>query len=264
MRIQKLNFNFGKWLFVAVVLVFAGCAGTLSTSKPDLNSMSIAQIRHRVEQNYLKFQSARAKAKISLESPQLSFTANSAIRIKMPDSLLIQLNSGLGFGVGAIFIDRNQVEIYNSMENALFEGHPDSLSFRRFLMIDVSFDKLLQAFSGIHLIEQHKREMLQIDDNKYLIIGSKNGYTLKYWIHPRRFVVQKYQLMDNSGKVLLEFKYDQFVKSHNVYLPKTVRISQPAQKSRLTIVFTTVNVNAKMQPKDFQMRIPKNVERVIL
>ncbi|NOZ62659.1 MAG: DUF4292 domain-containing protein [Calditrichaeota bacterium] len=247
-----------------VVLVISGCAGILPTSRPDVNSITIAQIRHRVEQNYLKFQTAKAKAKISLESPQLSFTANSVIRIKMPDSLLIQLSSGLGFGVGAIFIDRNQVEIYNSMENALFEGHPDSMNFRRFLMIDVSFDKLLQAFSGIHLIEQHERELLQTDDGKYLIIGSKKGYTLKYWIHPRRFVVQKYQLLDNDGKVLMEFKYDQFVKSHNVYLPKTVRISQPSQKSRLTIVFTTVDVNAKMQPKDFQMRIPENVERVIL
>ncbi|OQX82941.1 hypothetical protein B6D60_11330 [candidate division KSB1 bacterium 4484_87] len=261
---KKKNLNSGKWFFIISILLFAGCAGSLSTSKPDLSTMSIAKIRHRVEQNYLRFQTAKAKAKISLESPQLSFTANSAIRIKMPDSLLIQLNSGLGFGVGSIFVDRNRVEIYSSMENALFVGHPDSMNFRRFLMVNVSFDKLLQAFSGIHLIEQHEREMLQIDENSYLVIGSKNGYTLKYWIHPQRFVVQKYQLLDNNGKVFVEFKYDQFVKSHDVYLPKTVRISQPAQKSRLTIVFTTVKVNTKMRPEDFQIRTPKNVERVIL
>ncbi len=254
-----------KYFFIALALsFFTGCASFLSTSKPSLDKMTIPLLRHRVEQNYLKFRTVRARAKISLESPQLSFTAGSSIRIKMPDSLLIQLNSGLGFGVGAIFVDRNQVEIYNSMENAVFEGHPDSMSFRRFLMVDISFDKLLQAFSGIHLLDQHDEEILRIDENKYLLIGSKAGYTLKYWIDPNKFVVRKYQLLNNNGDVIVEFKYDQFVKSKDVFLPKTVRVSQPGQKSRLTIVFTKVDVNTKLKPEDFQIRLPENVERVIL
>ena len=261
MRRIQLRFFF---FIVGILLFISGCARIFHKSTLSLDSVTIGEIRHRVEQNYLKFHSAKAKAKISLESPQISFTANSAINIKMPDSLLIKLSAGLGFGVGAIFMDGNQFLIYNSLENFVYIANPDSVDLKRFLFIDINLEELIQAFSGLHLIQPHTKESLKIDNNQYLLVGSENNYLMKYRIDPKRFVVNSYELSDSLGHVIVKFEYSRFAKIKGVTVPKTIRISQPEQKTRMTIVFTTLTINSKLKPKDFEIKLPDNVDRILL
>jgi len=249
---------------LVLLILITNCARVFRKAPLSADQITIAEIRDRVEQNYLKLSSMKARAKLSVESPQMSFMANAAINLKMPDSLMIKLSAGFGIGIGSIFIDQDQFLLYSSLDNNVYVGSSDSADFNHFLPIKLEFEDLIQVFSGIHLIKSHKKELLKIDKNQYLIMGAINNHVLKYWVEPKKFVVTEFQLLDRQGKMLVKFEYDNFIKNSRVWLPKTIRLSQPDRKTRLTIVVTNFNINKRMKEKNFKIKIPDGVGRIEL
>jgi len=257
--------NLPQLIIVMVAsLLLSGCAGILKRPTLSTDQISISQIRHRVEQNYLKFQSLKAKARISVESPQMSFTANASIFIKKPDSVKIQLSAGFGLGLGSVFVDSNQFLFYNSFANTVYSGCPDSLNLPDFFPLEVERQDLLQLFSGIQLLKTFDKELLVVDQNKFLVVGSAEMGALKFWIDPKKFVVTQNQFVDSNNKIIVELEYQKFVKKRGVHLPKTIRIYQPEQKARLTIVFVNLDVNVRFKVTDFLIKIPENAEKISL
>ena len=89
---------------VILLILISGCATIIHKKPLSTEDITVAEIRHRVEQNYLKLHSLKAKAKVSVESPQMSFVTNSSINLKTPDSLMIKLSAIFGIGVGSVFL----------------------------------------------------------------------------------------------------------------------------------------------------------------
>ncbi len=251
-------------ILVTMIIFFAGCVGLIKKKPLTLEDITIAKIRHRIEQNNLKYHSLKADARISVESPKINFSAKSNINIKKPDSLLLTIKAPFGIGFGTVFIDQNQILVYNSFDNTFYIGDPQRLRPSQFLPIDFKLENIFQAFSGIHLIDFFDRDSLAIDDNKYLIIGSKSNQTMKYWIDPKRFVVTEFQLWNSGKKPLFVIEYDQFVKNDKLSLPKLIQITQPSQSTRLTILYTDREPNCQLSPKDFEIKIPEQAVKIEL
>ena len=158
----------------------------------------------------------------------------------------------------------NQFLLYNSFENKVYSGCLNSIDFHRFFPFDIETEDFLQVFSGIQLLKSFEKELLTIDKNQFLVIGSNNNEAMKFWINPSKFVITQYQLIDNNNNILIQFEYKKFFKKKGVRLPKTIRVFQPDRKTRLTLVFTNSDVNARMKKKDFLIKMPKNVDKVNL
>ena len=251
-------------ILVSMLVFMGGCAGLMKKRPLTLENITIAKIRHRIEQNNLKYHSLKANAQISVESPRVNFSAKSDIKLKKPDSLIIKIKAPFGMGFGTVFIDQNQFLAYSSFDNTLYTGNPQELKRTQFLPIDIKLENILQAFSGIHLIEFFDQDSLAIDDNKYLVIGSKNNQTMKYWIDPKRFVVTKFQLWNKGKKPLVVIEYDQFIKNDKLLLPKLIQITQPSQNTRLTILYSDREPNSKLKPSDFEINIPDHAKKIEL
>lgn len=206
----------------------------------------------------------KANADISVESPRINFSARSKIIVKKPDSLMITIKAPFGIGVGSVFVDQNKFLVYNSFENSVYTGDPKKLEITQFLPINLKLENIIQAFSGIHLLDSFDQDSLAIDHNKYLIIGSKDNQTRKFWIDPKKLVVTEFQLLNDEDEPLIKLEYKQFEKKDQVYLPKFIQIYQPKQNTRLTILYTKREPNCKLSEKDFILKIPKQVERIEL
>ena len=249
-------------ILVSMIIFIGGCAGLMKKKPLTLENITIAKIRHRIEQNNLKYRSLKADARISVESPKVNFSAKSNINIKKPDSLLMTIKAPFGIGFGTVFIDQNQFLVYNSFDNTVYTGDPQRLKRTQLLPIDIKLENIFQAFSGIHLIDFFDQDSFAIDHNKYLVIGSKNNQTMKYWIDPKRFVVTEFQLWNKGKKPLVVIEYKQFEKKHQILLPKLIQITQPGQRTRLTILYTDREPNCLLSPKDFEIKIPEKARRI--
>jgi outer membrane lipoprotein-sorting protein len=248
-------------IIITIIIVITSCAGLIRRKPLRLDDISIAKIRFRIEQNNLKYHSMKAKADISVESPKMSFTVSSQVFVKKPDSLLITVRAPFGIGFGSLFIDRNQFLAYNSFDNSLYTGDPNKLETTKFLPINLKLENVIQAFSGIQLLDAFEQDSLTIDHNKYLIVGSKDKQTRKYWIDPKRLVVSDFQLLTDDDEPLIKVEYKQFEKKDQIYLPKYIQIYQPKQNTRLTILYTKREPNCKLSEKDFTLKIPEQAER---
>ncbi len=253
-------------VFFAIInlVLLAGCCRLLTRPPLNADAITIGEIRQRVEQNYAQLSSIKARAKICLEAPQMNLVANSKIYFKKPDSLMINLSAGFGLGVGSIFMDKHQFQLYSSMDNTVYSAKPDSFDLKQFFLINVKFDEIFQAFSGLQLIKFHDSESLSVNANQYLLLGTIQNSVLKYRIDPKKYVVTEFEQSDSTGKTVIKFQYDQFAKSSRVLLPKTIRISQPDQKARITIAISSLSVNEKIDPEEFRLKIPNNTVKISL
>lgn len=251
-------------ILVTMIIFITGCAGLMKKKPLTMENITIAKIRHRIEQNNLKYHSLKADARISVESPKVNFSAKSDIHIKKPDSLLMTIKAPFGMGFGTVFIDQNQFLVYNSFDNTVYTGDSQKLKRAQFLPLDIKLESIFQAFSGIHLIDFFDWDSLAIDQNKYLVVGLKNNQIMKYWIDPKKFVVTEFQLWNNGEKPLVVIEYDQFVKSGKLLLPKLIQITQPGQDTRLTILYTDREPNCQLSPKDFEIKIPEQAVKIEL
>jgi outer membrane lipoprotein-sorting protein len=251
-------------VIITILIFITGCAGLIQKKPLTLDNLTIAEIRHRIEQNNLKYHSMKANAEISVESAKVNFSAKSNIKIKKPDSLLMTIKAPFGIGFGTVFIDQNQFLVYNSFDNTVYTGDPQKLKRTQFLPIDIKLENIFQAFSGIQLIDFFDRDSLAIDHNKYLVIGSKDNQTMKYWIDPKRFVVTEFQLWNKRKKPLVVIEYKQFEKKDQILLPKLIQITQPGQSTRLTILYTDREPNCLLSPKDFEIKIPEQAVKIEL
>jgi outer membrane lipoprotein-sorting protein len=251
-------------IIITIIIVITGCAGLIRKKPLTLEDISIAEIRYRIEQNNLKYHSMKARADISVESPRLSFTASSQVIVKKPDSLLIIVRAPFGIGFGSFFIDQNQFLVYNSFDNSVYTGDPKKLEVTKFLAINLKLENVIQAFSGIQLLDSFDQDSLAIDHNKYLIVGSDDNQTRKYWIDPKRSVVTDFQLLTDEDEPLIKVEYRKFEKKDQIYLPKYIQIYQPKQKARLTILYTKREPNCRLSEKDFLLKIPEQAERIEL
>lgn len=249
---------------VFVLLFTIGCAGLIQKKPLSLDKMTVTEIRHRIGQNDIKYNSMRASAEISVESPRINFAANSHILMKKPDSIFIKIKAPFGIGVGSLFIDQNQFLIYNSFENSVYTGNPQKIKLNHFFPVDLKIENIFQVFSGIHLIDNDEKDSLVIDRNKYLIIGTTGNLTKKYWIDPKKFVVTTFELLNQKNESLIKLEYKQFEKKNQVMLPKLVQVFQPGQNTRLTILYTDRKTNCRLSNKDFMMKIPDEAERIEL
>jgi len=247
-----------------ILALLANCARMSTSSRLRLDDITIDRICARVEKNYHELKTMKARAQFMVESPKMNFQANSQILIQKPDSLHITLRAPFGLKVGSIFLDRHQFILQNSWDNIVYTGQPDSLDLSEFLPIDIHTEQVLRLFAGIQTIEASATEPLSSDGNRYVISGVSGDKKVKYWIDSKRFVVTACHVFDSQGEPWIQFEYSQIEKLHRVFVPKIIRISQPAQKTRLTIFFSSRELNRPLQPEEFVIQIPPQSEVIKL
>ena len=249
---------------ISLLLMMTGCSHFTKRAPLSVDRTTIATIRYKLEQSGMQYRSMKAHAEISVESPQINFSATSKIVLKQNDSLLVQIKAPFGIGAASIFVDKNQFLVYNSFENSLYYGDPQSSTLKKFFPVDIKMEEIFYLFSGIHLLDLQENDSLMIDNNQYLVVVPHKDQTQKYWIDPKKFVVTEFQLIGPRKEKLLGLEYKQFEKKNNIYLPKLIQITQPRRKARLTILYSDRNVNCQLKEEDFRFKVPDHVDRIKL
>ncbi len=252
------------WLSIVAVVFLLDCAGQMKKPILTLEGVTLAGIRYRVEQNNLRYRSAKAEVEVSVESPRINFTAGSRLLIKQPDSLLLTIRGPMGIGYGLLFIDHQKFVIYNSFENQVYTGDPRRYNGSSLLPIDIPINQLILAVSGLQQLTDAPHDSLTMDRNKYLIISSQDQLTRKFWIDPTRFVVTEFQLLDDNDRVMLQIEYQQFEQLGRLFLPRLIRFFQPHQNTRITLLYKYREANCRLAEKDFSFKIPEQAHWIEL
>ena len=134
--------------------------------------------------------------------------------------------------------------MYNSFDNRVTSGVPSSAALRSLIPVDLTFEQIMDAFTGGFPLPDAAPVRYTVDDGKYLLVYQAGDRTQSFWIDPEYNLVVRYELHDAAGGLIMEAEASQMVSQDNVSAPRHVTVEFPDQGRRLSIHYSSLDLNA--------------------
>lgn len=238
-----------------VVVVLTSCAPKKSELLLDTQLTSARDLLRKVRAHEEVLRSMTGRGSISFESPDAAGSAFFHLSLKKPDSLLITLRGPFGITVGTFFLDRRKFLMYNSMNNSVTTGPPDGNAIQSVLPFALSHDQILDAFCGTFPIIGNDADIKQyeIEDGRFHLALDCGGGRCEYWIDPDEVMVTTFRRTDADGRIIVNAEAARIARQDDVSAPRQITISFPSENRRLSVAYSSLDLNVPDPPFDFSI-----------
>jgi outer membrane lipoprotein-sorting protein len=244
------------------VLIFLAQSCATNTATFTNRSVSSAEVHDAVLANQDRVQTVRGEGTISIETSTMAQSGSFMLRLRKPDSLMVNLQGPFGIKIGSALLTRDNFQFYNSLENRIYVGKttPDNLA--KVLRLHIGFDDLLRLFIGGIFQQEDMRgpDQTGVEDGQLIYVYRTNGGSHKYFVNSQNLLITKIQYLDTQGKLLSEQRYLNFQSIDSVVVPFNIRILQPTERRMVSVVYSELALN--VHDLEFAFTYPKNAERV--
>lgn len=248
-------------LFAAFLL--ASCAPRPAELVLDTGLTSASHLLAAVSAQHQRLISSSGRGTISFDGPDVSGTAAFESSLKTPDSLLVSLEGPFGIDVGTFFLSREKYVLYNSFENRVFTGVPTDAAIRSVVPFDLTYDQLLNTFSGLFNIDHKEEELVEygVDNSMFMLAYDRRSGKCRYWVDPVYALVARVEVRDAEDRVVLEMRAGSFTSEGGASAPKRISMQLPLQNRQVFILYRSLSLNVSA-PR-FAFSIPASAETVV-
>lgn len=234
-----------KIFFVTFLLIF-GCAGAKEINKSKINS--VEGLQKYFEERDAQIHTLSGTGSITIETPENANNARFELKIKKPDSLLIELRGPFGISVGTLMLSRRTYVFYNSLENRVQRGFSDINSIKPIVNLEFSFDDIMNLFMGTYLYSSinFSKSNLDISNNKFSLKEYNSPSIKEVIIGTENNDVLKYTELDHNGKLKLEVEAKRYRNADGVAMPYWIRIILPLEQKGITIAYDKITLNKQV------------------
>jgi hypothetical protein len=256
--LQK-NFIF---ILTFALTVTAGCSGSQNTVEPD--KIPVKEIKQKVNDRFKLIGSIEAEGTVAFDSPDMSNSGYIEIKLKKPDSIFVKIEGPFGIDIATALITRSDFIYYNVHENKVITGPTSDINIGAILRIKVSFDELINSFSGSFYFENEDRDSVDAtsEDNSYVLQVKKQYIRKKFLIEPITYNVNSYSVYDNSNRKTLEVSYSKFetetTAEGEINFPEQIVINRPDTKQTVWLYYQKMEINKKFL--NFKIKYPKSAK----
>jgi outer membrane lipoprotein-sorting protein len=258
---KQNNLKLFSTLIFLSCLIFYSCTASTTTTPSDI---SFEEIKGRVNENAKKLVSLDADGEISIDSPELSNTGTITVSINKPDSVYTKLEGPFGIDVADLLITRNNFIYYKPMDNRVIRGPSTEHYLSIILKIKITFDDLVNAFSGKFTFsnnnEEDKNVSVFMEDGNYLIVIKSETEVKKYWVDPENFYVTKLATYDKDENLKILILYEKFFESDGIYFPQKITINRPKEKQNIWLTYYSQKFNKNRL--SYKLKIPKSAKQI--
>ncbi len=246
--------------FVVLAFLAQSCASPPSTFRN--RTITSDQVHDIVRTNQIRMRTATGEGTISVETPTMAQSGSFALTLRKPDSLLVTLRGPFGIKIGSALLTRQQFWFYSSLENRLFTGETNPTNLSRVLRVNLSFDDLLNLFTGgvFQQTDFGPPDQAGVEDEQFTFVYRKDNGTHKYSIDPQTLLITKIQNLDDQGKLVFEQRFVNFQTIDSTEIPFNIRIVQPKERRMISVVYSDMAINK--EALEFTFSYPQNAERV--
>ena len=260
--------KFKRIIFIAAVIllpsILQNCAPTLPAEKEKI--IPPERLIKKIEGNRRKVKTFAGNGVINIESPKFSGTASFEVKMKKPDSIKISIYGPFGIDLAHGLVSKNDFEFYDVMNNTLYTGNTDAQVLSEIFKMDLSFDDLIDAFSGsINLTDKLLKEpdhYYQNDDDFVLSYDNNTSKTRStFLIKNDNLALLKYQLDDlNKNSQILESEYKEIELFDGVPIPYKTYVNYFKNDQKLVLDYRKIRINKDLN--DLRINVPKDVKIV--
>ncbi|MBI4428086.1 MAG: DUF4292 domain-containing protein [Ignavibacteriales bacterium] len=251
-------------LYLAGVgFLLAGCAAPSTVGLAN-RSITSAEIHKAVRTNQARIRSVTAEGKLTVETPEIAQSASFYLNLQKPDSVMLRIEGPFGIEVGAAILTREEFLFYNILQNRVISGSTNSSNLSRILRVNLTFEDVLTLFCGGSFFADDAEDAddMKLDDDFLVLDYRQGGARRTYWVNAQTLLIQKVQLVDAEGKLLLEQRFSNHKPVEGTTIPFNVQVTQPKERRRVSIAYSDLQVN--VPAAQFTINIPANAERVRL
>ena len=243
---------------LGIVLLLSSCAPRKAGVELNTDLVSAPRLLELLSARGAQLRSMVGKGSVSFESPDVGGSAYFEMALKKPDSLLVKLEGPFGIGVGTFFLSRQRFVVYNSMENRVITGVPSDETIRAVLPFNLSYDQILDAFSGAFAIEQGAAapRTYDVDGDRFHLAFDCGGRVCHYWIDPKTLLVTRYEVRDLRDRVIMHAESSAPTEQNDAIAPRRLSVSFPGEGRSVSIYYSSLALNPPAP--SFAFSIPSN------
>ena len=251
-----------KYIFALSLIVLIACSG--SREEAELDKIPIKEIKQKVNEQFNKIESLEAYGTIAFDSPEMSNTGYMEVRLRKPDTVMIKIEGPFGIDIANALITRTDFIYYNVQDNKVIMGPTSDINIGAILKIKISFDELINSFSGAFYFENEEQDSIDAasENNSYVLQVNKDFGKKKYYIDPNTYVVNTYSVYNNKHKQLLEVNYSKFeiesVSTGTINFPNQITINKPDTKQTVWLIYEGKELNKT--DLSFIIKYPKSAK----
>jgi outer membrane lipoprotein-sorting protein len=230
---------------LALLLIFSSCSPRRSEIALRPSEVPPSTLVRLVDAADAKLVSMTGSGTITFESPENAGSASFDISLRKPDSLLVAFEGPFGIDVGTLFLSRQLFVMYNSMENRVISGVPTARAIRSVVPFDMTYDQILNAFTGAFPIAEGGIMPLSytVNDEQFRLVFACGSDSCCYWVDPADLLVRRYERHDSTGQVVMEATSSGTIEDGSVRMPRRITVSFPEERRRVTIHFSRAQLN---------------------
>lgn len=250
-------------LAAAVVVLLASCAPKRAAVVLDTKVTSPELLRSLVEENGRRISSVTGSGIITFDSPEVAGSAAFESNLKKPDSLLVTLEGPFGIDVGMFFLCKDTYIVYNSLENSVVTGNPNTARIRSVIPFDLTFEQILSAFSGVFPVPANGDELMdyRVEDEQFLLTYRCGANLCTYAVDPHYLVVTRYEVRNEHDDLLVQASASSFIDQEGMASARRMRIVFPQERRQLSIAYGALQLNPDQT--HFHFTIPDNARRFV-
>lgn len=265
MKMYIASWKKRSYLLVISSIIFvllAGCSGGIkqqSIVKPFLTGLEGWPEMYR--QNFQSMNSLTGKARVTIESVQLSGNINADIAWVRPDQLFIQVEGPLGIDVGQTYVGSSRFIVYNQHENHFTAGNINDPYLNRIWLTNFTLKDLKYAALGYAI----QAEMpLQLVDEFHGVFSTQNDdIEYRFIVNPESGLLERCESI-RENKVFMQQEFKNYKVVNGFYIPQLIQITLVDQKERISIFYNEMEINKPIDPAKLVIQIGPKVEQLNL
>lgn len=227
------------------ILLVAGCRSTQPLAdRPDVPdafpnhtlSQILTQLRPTGADTLRSF---RAKASLSIKTPEQGGNLSADIRARRNDSLYMTVSPGLGIEAARILVTPDSFFVYDRIKKKLTYGAIANAS--RALPLPLSGDDAFLLLIGLSVPEPEVAWKLDVDEERY-ILSDPDGRR-RYSIDPAVWRIANYEEWDAQGHLVESRMFSDYDLFGNLFLPRRIELRRPQDNTRATIYYRELSFN---------------------
>jgi len=255
-------FIFGTFLFF---ILSSNCAVKLKEIDFTSREFSVEELKKELSNNSRLLKTLIGNGVILFETKEYFEKANAEIYIKFPDSIMVKLEGPLGLDLAYIFFSERELKYYNIRENLKYIGKYDSDKLKNLMGTKLKFVEILELLGGIfnpNIISSNEMTEVLARKEEYIIISEIDEGMEEYFIDKKIWNVKKYIKLNKNKEIVLEKKFNNFKRFIDFFVPRVIRYTIPDE--RITLIYTSIKINERIDSSKFKIKIPESAEEIIL
>lgn len=243
-----MKYNLAKLLLLLIIILFSleGCIPSKPTEEIEI--LPSERLINKLEVNRRRIKTFEGNGTLTINSKELNNSAAFRVILSKPDSIYLTIMGPFGIELAQALVTQNDFIFYDALNNTAYEGEVTDEVLHEIFKVNLPFTDLIDAFVGsVNLTEnlyKNPDEYAVIYDQYVLTyIDSLTNVAKTFKVDVRELGITDYQVVDNTGKKVLEGKYSDFNILESVAVPYRITVKNVRQNQTISIEYRNMAAN---------------------